>query len=552
MEEKCPFFKLKTLGYKRTVAYGYRWNEIPTLKVQTHISDDFKVLKYAPSAEEVRKPCMISLGPHINGACDPHVDAGHASTAMEGAKKRLGIKIPGMTRFHRRRFRRFVYTWCKLNLSPLDANTDFSLENWLQNTNYPEWRKNQLRRANASINDPHLKRYKLVKSFIKDETYPDYKHARTINSRSDEFKTLVGPYVKQAEKILFNTKWFIKYIPMDYRPSALLERLESKYKYINSTDFTSFEAHFVELLEDTEFIFYEHMFQNIPDREYILKLLKEGLLTHNVLAFKSFMIEIYRRRMSGEMSTSSGNGFANLMLILYIVNKIMKEKTDPFCEGDDGIFGTNTRCPSAQWLYNNLGIVLKLEICENVADASFCGNVFDPTDKLVVTDPIAAMTTFGWTTNKYISASLKRHKELLRSKSLSMLYQYRGNPILSELAQYGLRVTTGVRARTGEMNEYMREEMKMMLENMKEKGLPIVEVPLNTRMLVQSKFGILICDQMAIEDYLRNKNDLSPISCPQLSQYLTKPSQHYYHNYVAQIMTGYNVDAVMPVYISCV
>lgn len=513
---------------------------------EIHTSEDFTVLRYRDSSPVERKPCLVSLGPNVRGACEPHVDAGHAATAFAGAKKRLGIYLPGMTHFHRRRFRRFVKKWCKKNLQPLDPSTDFSLETWLANTNYPLWRKEQLRRANAGIRDPHSRAHKLVKSFIKDETYPEPKHARTINSRTDEYKTMVGPYIKQVEIVLFHTEYFIKYIPMNDRPQALLDRLNCKYKYINSTDFSSFEAHFTELLEDTEFILYEHMFQHIPDREYIMRLLREGLLGTNRLTFKYFTIELWRRRMSGEMSTSCGNGFANLMLILYIVEEIMGEKTSPYCEGDDGVFGTMNKCPDPKWLYQELGIILKMETCENVADASFCGNVFDPTDKFVVTDPIAALVTFGWTTNKYVKAADKRHMELLRSKSLSILYQYRANPILSELGQYGLRVTKGVRARSGEMNEYMREEAKIMMEDMKKNGLPIIEVPANTRQLVETKYGVTVKDQLAIEDYLRNKNDLSPIDCPSLNPYLTRQAQQYYHNYAVEINTSYNVDGVLP------
>lgn len=546
MEEECFNFKLKPPGRERTVAYGYRFMEINALQKETHTTEDFKVHRYMDSPENDRKPVLVSLGPHVLGACEPHVDTGHAATAFAGAKKRLGIYLPGMTNYHRRRFRRFVSNWCKKNLKPLDPNTDFSLETWLENTNYPLWRKNQLRIACSRIRDPHAKRHKKVKSFIKDETYPDFKHARTINSRSDEYKTLVGPYIKQLEKKLFQTPWFIKYIPMADRPKALLERLNCKYRYIYSTDFSSFEAHFTQLLEDTEFILYEYMFQSIPDRDYILKLLREGLLGTNELTFKYFLISVWRRRMSGEMSTSCGNGFANLMLILYIVEEIMGEKTEPYCEGDDGVFGTQTKCPDAKWLYSQLGISLKMEVCENVADASFCGNVFDPEDQLIVTDPIAALVTFGWTTNKYVRASEKRLKELLRSKALSLCFQYRGNPILSELGQYGLRVTRGVRARSGETNEYMREEHATMVEEMKKTGIPNVPVPYKTRLLVATRYGVSIADQYKIENYLRNKNDLAPINCPELSTYLTAPSRTYYHNYVVRINTSYNVDGVFP------
>lgn len=403
---------------------------------------------------------QVSLGPHVKGAALMHVDPSDSKTVLDGAKKRIAVTMPKMKTEYRVRFRKFVQKWLDKNLVPLEKEYDYSVEHWLENTNYPMHRKLVLLQKNKRIWNPNNKKYDRVSSFIKDETYTDWKHARTINSRSDEFKTIVGPYVKAIEKRMFKTKWFIKYIRKPDRAQAICDRIQNKYKFIYSTDFSSFEAHFVELLEDTEFLLYRHMLKNSPKYKWIMARLEQALLGTNICVFKWLTLAIFRRRMSGEMSTSMGNGFANLMLILFILelqyenNGCTKPKCDPFVEGDDGIFGADVPMPDKKWLYDNLGLDLKIETCTSVSDASFCGNVFDEYDKLTITDPIKAILGFGWTTQRYEKASNKKLKSLLRAKAFSMLYEYPGMPILQEMAKYALRVTEGSNVKFDIQNEY--------------------------------------------------------------------------------------------------
>lgn len=526
----------------RTYCYGYRSREIPSLCVPTDITseDRFQLLRYTRSDEVVRDVVQTSLGCHVHGASLPHVDPGDSQTVLDGIHKRIAVEMPEMKEEYRLQFRNMVQCWLKENLVPLPSDSDTSIEHWLDNTHYPAYRKEELKLKNSKILDPHAKRWKKVKSFIKDETYVDWKHARTINSRTDEFKTLVGPYIKLVEKIVLKGSNFIKYVPKRDRPRVLKERFLNKYKYLISTDFSSFEAHFIRLLEDTEFLLYEFMFQNLPKKEEILRLLREGLLEWNECVFKYATIKIWRRRMSGEMSTSLGNGFANLMLLLFI-GKLQGETLNPYCEGDDGIAGMNSLPPSKEWLYENLGLELKISICEDLADASFCGNVFDPSDLLVVTNPIEVILGFGWTTSRYAKSSTKRLKELLRSKALSLLHEYPGAPILGSLGRYALRMTEGLRARGALMNEYQREEFALMIEDFKNKGIPMVDPPIGTRRLVTRLYGITISDQIAIEKYLDSKQDLSPIECKELYTYIAPRYAQYYNVYARRVPIVYNL-----------
>jgi len=238
------------------------------------------------------------------------------------------------------------------------------------------------------------------------------------------------------------------------------------------------------------------------------------------------------------------------MLLNFITEVILGERpSNKQVEGDDGLSGANSLPPSKDWLYHNLGVDLKLDVIDKVSSASFCGNVFDPTDLLVVSNPIEIIVGFGWTTRRYVRSSHKRHMELLRSKSLSLLYQYRGNPILSSLAQYGLRVTKGYRARAGVMNEYEREQFSVMVEDMKRNGLPIIPVPHNTRVLVFELYGITIEDQLLIEQYLDSLNNLQCINSPVLDKYVNCKWQRYFDKMSADVDLAHQLDCLLPSFV---
>lgn len=508
------------------------------------------MLRYTESEKNVRPVVQVSLGPHVEGAALPHVDPSDSKTVLDGIKKRIAVSMPRMPPHYRQRFRAFVREWLKNNLTPLPPETDYSVPVWLSKTNYPLYRRTQLQNTSDRLKDFWSKRHDKVKSFIKDETYNDFKHARTINSRSDEFKTIAGPYVKAIEKVLFKLKWFIKYVPKKDRPKVLLDRFGQQYKYNVATDFASYEAHFDELLEDTEFELYEYMLQYAPMGKIIIQRLRQAMLNFNLLVFKYATVKLWRRRMSGEMSTSMGNGFANLMLIMFIMS-LQGETVDPFVEGDDGLFGCHRPPPSKQWLYDNLGLDLKMDILENVNEASFCGNIFDTSDLLTVTNPIDVLLGFGWTTNKYARASQKTLKQLLRAKSYSLLYEYPGHPILQSLALYGLRVTSGLKAKFNPSNYYERENLAHMLSEISLDSLPAVETPKNTRMLVQKLYGVTIEQQLSLEHYFNTKNDLLPIDLGLIDHLINRKFKDYYTTYHRAYPIEYSLDKMMAPIIKC-
>jgi len=437
---------------------------------------------------------------------------------MSGVAKRFASAVPIADKIMMNKFKDFVYKWCKDNLTPLPADSDCSVETWLKGTNYPLWRKKDLQNTWDNFDGQFwtkgkLNKYTFVKSFIKDESYTEYKHARGINSRRDEFKVRVGPIFKLIEKEVFKSHWFIKYVPMKDRMRVIMEELHQEAATIAETDHSSFEAHFTpELMECCEFVMYDYMTQNLPDREWI-NLVREALGGINYCHFKWFIVEVLATRMSGEMCTSLGNGFTNLMVALFMFDYKKCRSVKGKIEGDDGLFTFYGNGPTKSD-FAKMGFTIKLEEHTNLTEASFCGILADSVDMNVVTDPLVELVDFGWTKSQYAMASDKKLMALLRAKSMSMAYQYPGCPVIKSLARYGLRVTEGYQCYVrGFDNMWVRDQYSEASAYIRKFGVPDEKIGINTRLLVERKFGLSVEDQFRIERYLDNKHDLSPIKC---------------------------------------
>lgn len=501
--------------------------DLEPVKDDAKIKYNLALKKYDP---EYRPPQRVNLGCALLGFANPHPDITHPGTGARGVCKRFIREIPMADSCLRDRFSRFVKKWLKKNLKPLDKDTDLSFEKWISEVKYPDWRKNELRRKYEVIMNSKDERYFKLQCFFKQEVYPQYKHARAINSRTDEFKTLIGPWFRAIEKAVFALPWFIKKTPVDERPDYIMERIGRWAARYVATDYTAYESHFTrELMSACEFELYRYMTEYLPNRQLFWYYLEEVLAGRNVCEFKWFTVQCQATRMSGEMNTSLGNGFANLMIMLFVCKESGCSNVVGVVEGDDGLFVMTGTPPTAED-FKRLGLTIKLEVHTEIETASFCGIIFDKYERRNVTDPIDVLMDFGWTTGRYKNAGKRRCLELLKAKSLSLLYQYPGCPIISALARYGLRVTRGVGVRRvlDTMNLWEREQL---LEALSRKAKLDVEVGPRTRMLVQEKFGILIEHQIEIEQYLDNLEGIQPLDIPLVGLYAHPHAKHFYENF---------------------
>lgn len=447
----------------------------------------------------------------------PQPDFSDRDTAVEGVVKRFACQTPMPSRRVLRRLHRFVYKYLRKNFKPIDPGEDASFETWLAETNYPEWRKAELREANTRLCETGLrKKDRKIKSFIKQETYPEFKYARAINSRSDVFKVFSGPFFKLIEKKVFAHGAFIKKIPVADRPRYIMERLAREGCKILETDYTSFEALFrPEIMEAVEMQLYEYMTSARADGREWYNTIHEVLVGENVCHFKNFKVRTRGRRMSGEMCTSLGNSFSNLMFMLFMA----EEKgawTKGVVEGDDGLFAWHGPLPTSAD-FERLGLRIKLEVRDDVSSASFCGLIFDPQDLVNIRDPRDVLAEFAWVDQRYARARGRKLLALLRCKALSIAHQYPGCPILAALARYGLRVTAGLRIErlvqnSGMFDLWTREKLLQWIH----KDIPDIPVPMRTRELMYRKFGVLPSTQVRLEEMFDLKQDLSPYRIPDL------------------------------------
>jgi len=260
------------------------------------------------------------------------------------------------------------------SVKPLDPLTDFSYEHWISNSNYnPAKRvKYEMARDLVAQNERELESFCHVKSFLKDEFYEEFKYARTINARVDWFKVTCGPIFHAIEKQIFKRNEFVKYLPMKHRGQHLRDVL-SNYKYYAETDFKSFESCFTEqIMEACEFQLYDHMLLNCPIQLQQMKFFKQVLGGKNVLKFKGFRMWLRAVRMSGEMTTSLGNGFSNLMLQKFYAHKY-DLVSNGLIEGDDGAFGYMEYPPDPAGFFSRLGFTLTFGVKTNLHNVQFCG-----------------------------------------------------------------------------------------------------------------------------------------------------------------------------------
>jgi len=485
-------------------------------------------------SKEFRRPVKVSLGCHVQGATNPKPDLGDSASFLEGVKYRFLRKPPDPDLEIMELFGSFVKDWCEKNLTPLSFDSDISFETWLDKTPYTQSRKSSLRRKFSNVDPCYSSKsaenhiYNRVKLFMKDESYPQYKYPRGINSRSDEFKCIVGPLFKLIEEQVFKSEWFIKKVPVSLRPADLLKNVHQEGAQCIGTDYTSFEALFTKLLMSLcEMILYDYMTKNI-NSEWI-KIVRKVMLGTNCCTYRDFIVFVLATRMSGEMCTSLGNGFSNLMIMLFVAFIKKLQSLKGRVEGDDGVFTFYGVKITAE-TFIQMGLLIKIDEYDNVLEGSFCGIRCDKDDLINVTSPIEALLEFGWTTREYADASEKKLHELLKAKSLSFAWQYPGCPIIQEMAHYGLRMTDAYKWNITNYNLWEKTEFLRELEHFKG-GVPYRTPPHNSRRLVEKYYGISENLQIVVENYFKNKTDLSPIDIPELRDLYHPDAVDYFKRY---------------------
>jgi len=451
----------------------------------------------------------------------PFCSSPHGQVNQECAlRKRIGPEMPLGNFFLLQRLALFVDAFILEWLKPLpnlEINEDCLFEEWLLScSHYNESRKDSLRRARSSrlVNGSVelLPKDYFIKCFFKREFYEEPKFARLINPRSDCFKSAVGPYIHLIEEQVYKLPWFVKGVPITSLPTRL-SRLE-KYPIILETDYSSFEAGFSpEYVACVEMRLWKFMLQNNPRILSIINKVyfvdKNGVLKprENMLFHKDFIMRVIGRRMSGEMWTSLANGFSNLMNVLFLA-KENHQDIDGFVEGDDGLFGMYEPFLNAD-MFAQLGFKIKMNYGYDLNHTSFCGNVFDKDEQLLIVNPENIARLFWTCTVNYLNARPSKLLQLLRGKAMSLYCIAKNTPISSVLAYSMLKLLGPGPILIDPNRKWWRSQLIASFKSV------IIEEPIismKSRALFCEKYGISIEFQYLMEKYIRNAKCLDELA----------------------------------------
>lgn len=482
-----------------------------------------------------RRVLQCAIGCPVAGVTPVMPDLGDPSTVCAGCLHRYGRECPQPDGEELRKLSRFVDKWLETNLEPIEAGHDFDPYAWIDSTPYPLSRKDELRKVVQESEGLGLStKERACKSFGKTETYMDYKFARGINSRSDVFKCLSGPYFSAIEKRLFANPSFIKHVPFRDRAQYITERLSGHGQYY-ATDYTSYEASFSPVvMAALEFRLYRHALRNYPK---VANLLCKVLGGKSVCVYNGFRIEVDGVRMSGDMCTSLGNGFSNLMLFLYALSEDGLSG-EGVVEGDDGLFWTSG--PLDESRFARLGFNLKVIQHTDFLRASFCGLVVTSVGTSMA-DPRKVIANLGWSHSPLAYGKEKTKLGLLKSKALSLIYEHPRCPILTPLALRILYLTATVDA----INEtgYKQDIINVERVKFKDATQREIDAGINTaiRLDFEAVYGVPVAEQLILEDYF-STFELGFIDHPVIQAWYRPDSalRSYDSRYVSHLPTKFD------------
>lgn len=485
----------------------------------------------------------VSNGATMLGACLPHPHMKDPKGLMESNLKRIMGSHPDPVPFRLEELSEFVKRHL-LRYIPLSRDQDFSIEGWLDSSNYTIQMKQEIRRDyEECLGRVDSTRTRLnninPQCFQKDEFYDSYKYYRSIFARPNAFKAMAGPMFKHIEKVVFSDPHFIKKVPRTRWAREIRDAVIKEGRVYVSTDYTAFESQFRDcIMRVVEFQLYMHMAQFTPGYIAFLELLTI-IAGRQHCQFKWFDIIVLACRMSGEMCTSLGNGYSNLVFFSYVMEKCSIVDWDGRFEGDDGLAGlTYPTDPEKIKLFHELGLTIKLVTHTKLATASFCGQVFDEWELISVADPIKLLMKLGWSNVKYLNARNSKLKALARYKASSLINQYAGCPVITQACAWVLRNTEHIDVRSvyRGLTEYERTQAIQDEANLAEalEKADRGSGP-NTRNLVQELYGISTGDQLHLEKMFNEMGELRPYDSSSFSHLLPKDATHFFKNYARVI-----------------
>lgn len=413
----------------------------------------------------------------------------------------------------------FTAKFIAARLTPLQEVMTF--EKYLESTHYTKRVKQDMLKY-WDAQDRHLSAQATHKAgFIKTERYPGYKHYRGIHGCSLDEKCYCGPGVKSVEHAVYSqlSQYFLKGVPTNRKAHAIVDKLGTVGGLFLGLDVTSWESSVTEDVADAcELQLYDYMLCAAAPE--VAKYIRNEQLSAHKIRYRDFLVKVRGGRMSGDLWTSLGNGFTNLMIVLYTCSKLGYSPPG-VVEGDDGLFRLEGPPPTKD-MFALLGFDAKIELFTSVGSAGFCKMKFDE-ELTHICDPVEKLCKFGWTTS--IKASERTRLNLLYTKALSLKAEYPCCPIVSPFADYVIRcVKRSAKHRLKWVFDEDRSWNQMKLERGEDWTSRPSVVPLNARVFMEHTYGITVASQLSIESDFTG-DDLRVIDNKLLTD-LMKPVWH--------------------------
>lgn len=504
-----------------------------------------------------------AYGPVYIGASYPKPSNKSTRNILSCVSKRIGAITPKIDRNLLAKITVYTRAFCRENFKQIDASDPISFHEWLALTPYPPNRKQQLIDAFESLQTrPLCKKDYDVKAFIKEESYNEVKCPRGIYSRTDRFKVYVGPLIAKIQKIVFSHPAFIKTVPVQERSNYIENLFADAIGSYYSGDYTAYESHFTRAYyEAIEFVAYDYLVGQNPIAIAILSVFKHAVSRINHIIFTRLTVNVEATRMSGEMNTSLGNGLVNLIIISFICNVIHGCSVILIVEGDDSLFCTTANVTSSDFL--RCGLTCKLEKHDQIHTASFCGLIYHPLDRNIITDPIKVILKTPYLPRKWCASSNAVHMQLLKAKAMSILWQYPGCPILVSYAKWILRNTAQYQIRTSLLTSLRSDfqysmkffdfDLFVSLNSYRKiiSSCPNKPIGINTRLTMEDKFGITVDYQKALEEFFDSQKELKPFHHPIIDQFCSKDAKNNFRTHVFEVGASSRVaDCPTPVEIN--
>lgn len=213
-----------------------------------------------------------------------------------------------------------------------------------------------------------------MKCFLKIETSVKAGDPRNISPRSDEFLSVLGPYISAIEHCLRYHPRLVKGLDNKGREEKL--KFLSNFKHFLEEDYARYDMSVsIDYLEQVEYQFLTTPF--IDDDHYLYRFaMRLAMVTFGVSEI-GLNYKVEGTRCSGDAHTSIGNGLDNDFNNFIAFEPLPDDAWCTVSEGDDGAAGIHKDWID-QAIYNLhilpcLGFQLKLDRYRSIDQMSFCG-----------------------------------------------------------------------------------------------------------------------------------------------------------------------------------